>query len=642
MVPTRLIRPALLVLLATLLACADDIPINAVTPDEDAGTRDVVAADAGRDTAEDTDADAPMSADVAQDAPAAHDADSDALDTGFDTPDIPDATPPPARPDDWACDRGLRVAACERLSDTVAAPDDPADLLFYVNRVRAIPADYPIPAGSTWTPCDGSDVTPSVAMTCLPSAYQTASNRGLRTVAWDSDVGDIVTTHDGLPVGHRGRVGFKALIDAARAEAGHELLVASAFRSWGTQQSLHEGYVDREMSGGLSEDEARIVAATYSARPGHSEHQLGTTADLTYRQDDGSVFPGLDQVMGASRAFIWTTANAHRFGIVLTYDPRRVAETQYVYEPWHFRFVGVDAADAMRACDLTTEEFLAARYGEDAAPPWEGEPWILWNDAQLAGHPTLPPGATIAPGDSAVKTWRVVNAGTENWTDVTLARLSGADTGDDAVPVACTAVGGTRDVEVAIIAPSTEGPLEATWQLVAADGTPFGPELPLRITVGTTPTGTDAGWVRVRDTSGVVTGADPGADIDAVVVLRVDGTEVYASEVAAWTATPADVVHGDPTDVLGAPDAFGAWPSTETCSVEFGFVSLGGAGELVVRVPVPLQAGDQVVVLEVGGCAWSGGEAILDPVEVSIGATADGPWIRLVEDTGPAIRAIVP
>lgn len=642
--------PLFALIAAITASCVDDVPISRATETDDVRTpRDTgTVPDAGapdvpdahtpdtdldaRDVSFDTDTD---DDDVARDA---------AVDTHGDLAPVPDASPPVERPATWACDRALRVSSCDRLPDPpLAAPNDPADLLFYVNRDRAIPSDFPIPSDSTWTPCDGGTVTPAVPMTCLPAAYRSAAGRGLRSSAWDSEAPTAsATTHDGLPVGFRGRVGFKALIDAARAEAGHELLVASAFRSYATQAQLHERYVGQEMATGLDEDEARIVAATYSARPGHSEHQLGTTADLTYRLDDGSIFPGLDQVMGASRAFIWATSHAHRFGIVLTYDHRRVAETRYVYEPWHFRFVGVEAADAMRACDLATEEYLAARYDVPIPPEWEGMSWILWNDAQLVGHPSLPPGAGIEPGTVAIKAWRVVNAGTRSWSDVTLTRIAGADTGDDAVPVMCTAVGRTVELEIAITAPATEGRLQASWQLVDDRGDTFGPTLPLDLNVGAEPGAGPATWVRVRDLSDVVTGADPGADIDAIGVVRASGGTDWATEVAAWVATPSSVSHDDARDCLGPPDAFYSWPATSVCAVDGGFVSLGGAGELVVRVPGAPAAGDAVVVLEVGGCSFDGGVAIEDRIEVSAGPTADGPWQRVAEGVGPDVRGSLP
>ena len=70
------------------------------------------------------------------------------------------------------------------------------------------------------------------------------------------------------------------------------------------------------------------------------------------------------------RAFVWIRANAHRFGIVTTYQPRRVHVHQYKPEPWHLRFVGVEAADVMHACNLSTEELLAYRYRFGALPKY--------------------------------------------------------------------------------------------------------------------------------------------------------------------------------------------------------------------------------------------------------------------------------
>lgn len=112
------------------------------------------------------------------------------------------------------------------------------------------------------------------------------------------------------------------------------------------------------------------LAAVYSAWPAHSEHQLGTTADVGYLLDGQMVSPfdPLEADLHASEAFEWIRANAHRFGIVTTYQPRRVHVHQYKPEPWHLRFVGVEAADLMTSCGLSTEELLAYRYRIEPLP----------------------------------------------------------------------------------------------------------------------------------------------------------------------------------------------------------------------------------------------------------------------------------
>jgi len=105
-----------------------------------------------------------------------------------------------------------------------------------------------------------------------------------------------------------------------------DLSVISGYRSFGTQAALKAGYRVTYGSG----------ANAFSADQGYSEHQLGTTVDFT-TDSVGSSFTGFD----GTEAFAWLEKNAHRYGFVLSYP---AGNTYYQYEPWHWRFVGVDLA----------------------------------------------------------------------------------------------------------------------------------------------------------------------------------------------------------------------------------------------------------------------------------------------------------
>jgi hypothetical protein len=660
--PTFHALAAALAFAGVLAACADDDRKSSGARPEtgaDAGIGDAVAAtDAGVDPLDDGSSDATVDADAAELRPDAPDAggDTDAgadtdVDRGdvFDEDTLPDVAPDAgtdALPPDWLCDRNARVALCEAalLDDApLAEPSNPDDLLFYVNRQRAVPAEYPVAAGSTWTPCDGGADPGGHDLICVPAEWNSGPRRALRAGAWSSAApSDYPTTSDGRPVGFEGRIGFEAMFRAARAEADVELFVVSGFRSHETQVGLHESYVQREIDGGLDEGEARIVAATYSARPGHSEHQLGTTADITFRREDGSIFPGLSAAMGASRALQWVFRNAHRFGVVLTYGEHRVAETQYVYEPWHFRFVGVEAADQMRACELNTEEFLAARYGAGVLPPWGGEPWILQTDLTLVGHPTFAPGAFATAGTTIEKTWRVRNTGSVNWWYFDLEQTEGDVVASELAGLECVIAGAEADVTLSIALPAEQGVVEAEWMLRDPDGNAWGEPLPLYVDTRPPTAGGGIRYVRIEDLSNATGSSDPGADIDAIVAELPDGTEVYAERVIRYAAS-APVVHGVGGDVLGAPDAFYDWPDTTFCGVDGGFASLGGSGEVIVLMPAALPAGTRVTVLEVGDCEYDVGRfAIPDEIAVSVGPAADGPWTSIASGLGPAVGGDVP
>lgn len=115
---------------------------------------------------------------------------------------------------------------------------------------------------------------------------------------------------------------------------GAELTVLSAYRSFGEQADLKNGYVVKYGSG----------ANTFSADQGYSEHQLGTTVDLGTPLN-GRSWNTFDQTKG----YAWLLKNAHQYGFTLSYPK---GNTYYQYEPWHWRFVGVALATYLHEEDL--------------------------------------------------------------------------------------------------------------------------------------------------------------------------------------------------------------------------------------------------------------------------------------------------
>ena len=119
---------------------------------------------------------------------------------------------------------------------------------------------------------------------------------------------------------------LRKLADAAKAD-GITLYVSSAFRSFGEQQSLKSSYTVVYGAG---------TANSFSADQGYSEHQLGTTVDFITTGLGGKL-DGFD----GTATYSWLLANAHRFGFVLSYPKDN---SYYIYEPWHWRFVGTKLA----------------------------------------------------------------------------------------------------------------------------------------------------------------------------------------------------------------------------------------------------------------------------------------------------------
>lgn len=109
---------------------------------------------------------------------------------------------------------------------------------------------------------------------------------------------------------------------------GVELYVKSAYRSFEEQRALKSAYTVTYGAG---------TANTFSADQGYSEHQLGTTVDLVGSRGNSA----LTQAFDTTKGYQWLVDHAHEFGFVISYPK---SNTYYVYEPWHWRFVGVELA----------------------------------------------------------------------------------------------------------------------------------------------------------------------------------------------------------------------------------------------------------------------------------------------------------
>ena len=137
---------------------------------------------------------------------------------------------------------------------------------------------------------------------------------------------------------------FHEMVEAA-AEAGHEIGIRTAYRSYAQQYNIFYSYVARD---------GEEAANKYSARPGQSEHQTGLSADVT----SPSVGNELTTDYGQAPEGIWLAENAHLFGFIIRYPLGKEEITGYQYEPWHVRYVGAEAAAEIYEQGITLEEYL--------------------------------------------------------------------------------------------------------------------------------------------------------------------------------------------------------------------------------------------------------------------------------------------
>ncbi len=148
---------------------------------------------------------------------------------------------------------------------------------------------------------------------------------------------------------------LRLLLTDCRA-AGCEPYICSAYRTWEYQSMLFENKVDRLMAQGLDEITARAQAATVVALPGTSEHQLGLAVDIidsTYTQlDEGQQFTPTQR---------WLMENSWKYGFILRYPEGKSDVTGIIFEPWHYRYVGIENAREIYESGLCFEEWLEER-----------------------------------------------------------------------------------------------------------------------------------------------------------------------------------------------------------------------------------------------------------------------------------------
>ena len=149
----------------------------------------------------------------------------------------------------------------------------------------------------------------------------------------------------------------KTMIADARKE-NVRIIAISAFRDYEYQKDLYENKVQRlQQEMGYSVDKARVEAATVVAYPGTSEHQLGLALDLV---DAHHV--KLDTSQENTAAYKWLYEHCAEYGFIVRYPNGKTEITGIIYEPWHFRYVGVDAAKVIMENDITLEEYLLDYY----------------------------------------------------------------------------------------------------------------------------------------------------------------------------------------------------------------------------------------------------------------------------------------
>lgn len=163
---------------------------------------------------------------------------------------------------------------------------------------------------------------------------------------------ELVSLGDGHEIDARCCEDLEDMLSACRS-AGYEPYICSAYRTSEMQLSLYEDKVSRLMASGLDLSAARSEAARVVAIPGTSEHQLGLAVDIV----DLS-YTALDEGQEDTAVQQWLMQNSYRYGFILRYPNGKSDVTGIIYEPWHYRYVGKQAASEIYRSGQCLEEYL--------------------------------------------------------------------------------------------------------------------------------------------------------------------------------------------------------------------------------------------------------------------------------------------
>lgn len=164
---------------------------------------------------------------------------------------------------------------------------------------------------------------------------------------------ELTRLRNGQSVDARAYPSLQRMMDDARAE-GLQPLICSSYRSEETQNRLYRQKVQSLLAQGYAQGEAEEEAAAWVARPGASEHQIGLAVDIVDKS-----YQLLDDGQERTAVQRWLMEHCADYGFILRYPTDKSALTGVGYEPWHYRYVGEEAAREIMDGGLCLEEYSA-------------------------------------------------------------------------------------------------------------------------------------------------------------------------------------------------------------------------------------------------------------------------------------------
>lgn len=236
----------------------------------------------------------------------------------------------------------LLLTACSRRPEIIETPvpETPSPTVTMTAEPTATPAPETTPTATPQPMPESTPYRPDIDVTSWEYILANA----------DHPIGEYAPELVEVEYGHKFDVravdALELFIADCRA-AGNSVYLSSAYRSYAEQKYLFERKVAQY--GG---NEA--IAATIVLPPGTSEHQTGLSADITDRY-----YELKNSSLENTAMFQWMNEHCAEYGFILRYPSDKEDITKVTYEPWHFRYVGVEAATFMKEENLCLEEFLA-------------------------------------------------------------------------------------------------------------------------------------------------------------------------------------------------------------------------------------------------------------------------------------------
>ncbi|MFQ7092597.1 MAG: D-alanyl-D-alanine carboxypeptidase family protein [Coprococcus sp.] len=158
---------------------------------------------------------------------------------------------------------------------------------------------------------------------------------------------ELIELSNGEKVDARIYPDLQKMFDDARA-AGLQLFVRDGYRTGDEQKAIMNDKIAAYETEGYSKKEAKALAKTYVAEPGTSEHELGLSVDINAESSGAS----------QDAVYEWLDENAYKYGFIKHYPADKTDITGIDNEPWHYRYVGYEAAKEMKEQNLCLEEYL--------------------------------------------------------------------------------------------------------------------------------------------------------------------------------------------------------------------------------------------------------------------------------------------